>query len=242
MRRVMAILALAAAASLAPREAAAGGIEVRLGAFLPRAEGSGLIGANATDSLFSTTSDLFGTTKSDWRGVTGGIEFAGEIAPSLELGFHVDGYSRTLDTSYREFVRPGEREIQQTLKLTYVPVGFTLRLIPGGRHARLRPYVGVGADLIFWNYEEFGDFIDFDSPDLEIVGDAFEADGVQPGFHATGGLRLGLTDDLSLTAEARYQWAPREVMGDDFAPRAPGLENRLDFNGASFTAGLNLRF
>jgi opacity protein-like surface antigen len=242
MRRVMSILVLGAATSLAALPAAAGSIEVRLGAFLPRAEGSGLVGSRATASLFSTTSDLFGTTKSDWRGFTGGLEFAGEIAPSLELGVHVDGYSRTLDTSYREFTRPGGREIEQTLELTYVPVGVTLRLIPGDRHAALRPYVGVGADLIFWNYEEFGDFIDFDSANLDIVADAFKADGVQPGFHVTGGLRLRLTDDLSLTGEARYQWAPREVMGHDFAPRAPGLENRLDFNGASFTAGLNLRF
>jgi opacity protein-like surface antigen len=228
----MAILTLGAAAGVFPLQASAGSIEARLGTFLPRAD----------STLFQDTRELFGARKGDWRGFTGGFEFAGRIAPNIELGVHVDAYSKTLDTSYVDYVRPGGREIQQSLKLETVPVGFTLRVIPGDRGSFVRPYVGVGADLIFWKYEEFGDFVDFGSPDLEILPDAFRADGVQPGFHATGGLRLRLTYDLSFTAEARYQWAGREKMGDDFAPNAPGLENVLDLNGASFTAGLHLRF
>lgn len=232
MRRAIAILSLCAAASVFPLRAEAGSVEVRLGAFLPRAD----------STLFQDTRELFGARKSDWRGFTGGVEFAGQLAPNFELGVHVDGYSRTLDTSYVDFVRPGGREIQQTLKLEMVPVGFTLRIVPGDRRSFVRPYVGLGADLIFWKYREFGDFVDFGSPGLDILADSFRADGVQPGFHATGGVRLRLTYDLSLTAEARYQWAGREKMGDDFAPNAPGLENVLDLNGASFTAGLHLRF
>lgn len=232
MRRQMVTLSLATALALVPLQAAAGSVEVRLGAFLPRAD----------SSLFADTADLFGTQKSDWRGFSGGLEFAGELAPNVELGVHVDGYSRSLDTSYREFTRPSGREIQQTLELTMVPVGLTLRLVPGQRHAFVRPYVGGGVDLIFWKYEEFGDFIDFDSANLDIVADAFQSDGVKVGFHAVGGLRLRLSDDFSLTGEARYQFGGRPVMGDDFEARGPGLENKLDLNGASFTAGINLRF
>lgn len=232
MRRTIAILSLGAALAVLPREAAAAGIEVRLGAFVPRAD----------STLFRDADELFGATKSDWVGVTGGVEFAGHVARNVELGVSVDGYSRTLDTSYVDFVRPRGGEIQQTLKLTTVPVGVTLRFISDSRSAVLRPYVGVGADLVYWKYEEFGDFIDFGSPDLDIVADAFEADGVEPAFHVSGGVRFRITYDLSLTAEGRYQWAKEIVMGDDFAANAPGLENRLDLNGASFTVGLNLRF
>ncbi len=232
MRRMTAFVILGAALSVGSMQAAAGGIEVRLGGFLPRAD----------SSLFDDTADLFGTTKSDWRHVTGGVEFAGNLAPGLELGVHVDGYSRSLDTSYREFTRPSGREIQQTLELTMVPVGLTLRVVPGNRDSFVRPYVGAGVDLVFWNYEEFGDFIDFDSPNLDVVSDAFRSDGVKAGFHVAGGLRLRVSDDLSLTGEARYLFAGRTVMGDDFEARGPGLENKLDLNGAAFTVGLNLRF
>ncbi len=31
-------------------------------------------------------------------------------------------------------------------------------------------------------------------------------------------------------------------MGDDFAPNEPGLVNRIDLSGASFTVGLHVRF
>ncbi len=232
MRRTSAILILSAAAGAWAGAAHATGLEVRLGGFFPRAQ----------STLFDDTTELFTASRDDWRGFTGGVEFSAGLSSNIELGVHVDGYSRTLDTEYREFERPGKRPILQSLKLTTVPLGVTLRMVGGHENAALRPYVGVGADLIFWEYEEFGDFIDFDSPDLDIVADAFRAEGVQPGFHAAGGLRLRLSYDLSLTAEGRYQWAQREVMGDDFAPRGPGLENELDLNGASFTIGLRLRF
>jgi opacity protein-like surface antigen len=226
MSRTPAILSIALALAV-PVSSAAAGLDVRFGGFLPRAE----------SNLFDDDAELYTIEPGgdDWRGFTGGAEFSARLGDLVELGFHVDGYSRTVHTSYRDFVSSSGREITQSLKLQTVPVGISLRLAPGGRHARVVPYAAVGGDLVFYKYEEFGDFIDFDSPNQTIIADSFVSEGMAPGFHVAGGVRFGLTHDFSLTGEVRYLWA-KDDMGDDFRG------NEIDLSGASVTVGLNVRF
>jgi opacity protein-like surface antigen len=239
MRRGGVVLALGIALA---EQAQAGGFDVRLGAFFPRAE-SNLF---ADDAVLYTRGGPLGPdgnppglrTK-DWIGFFGGIEYNQRLARNVEIAFAIDGYGRTLETAYREFTRDDGRDITQTLKLSIVPVGVSLRLVPTGRRVRIAPYVGAGVDLFFWRYEEFGDFIDFDDPDLPIVSDSFVSDGVTPGFHVAGGLRVKVTDDVSLVGEGRYQWA-EDDMGDDFF-RATD-KNRIDLTGAAATFGVHVRF
>lgn len=226
MRRVMAVVTLGLLWGL-PVVGSAGGFDLRFGGFIPRAE----------SNLFSDDAELYTVGKSDWRGGTGGIEYNVRLVRNLEMGFHLDGYGRTVHTSYRDFVRPSGREIEQSLQLSIVPIGLSLRLVPTSRHAHVAPYASVGADLYFWRYEEFGDFIDFDDANRTIIADAFVSEGVTPGVHVAGGLRVPVNDDLSITGEVRYQVASRAKMGGDFSH-----ENRLDLTGASATLGLHLRF
>jgi hypothetical protein len=174
--------------------------------------------------------------KSDWTGFTGGVEYSGRIARNLELGVHVDGYSRSLDTVYRAYTDETGRDIPQTLKLEIVPVGFTLRFVAGSRRSTIVPYLGVGADLYYWSYEEFGSFIDFDDPDLAIIDDAFYSNGVTGGGHVVAGLRVHLNHDVSMTGEGRYNWAPTDDMEDDFRSL------QVDLSGWSATVGVRIEF
>lgn len=224
-RAVAAILALGVVAA-APAPGWASGLDLRVGGFFPRAQ----------SNLFDDTSELFTVDKEDWRGVYGGAEFNFELARHVEMGFSIDGYSRTLDTVYRDFVRESGAEIPQTLRLTIVPLGVSLRLLPADRFAAVSPYVTVGGDVFFYKYEEFGDFIDFFSDDFDISADAFESDGAIFGGHAAAGLRVPVGDDFAITGEVRYQYAPRKRMGDDFR------NNEIDLSGVSATLGLRLRF
>lgn len=226
MRRVMVVAALGAIALAAvPQRAAAGSLDLRAGAFFPRAD----------SDLFDDTNELFGVDKQDWIGFTGGAEYSFRVADHVELGFHVDGYGRTLDTSYVDFTRPSGREIEQTLKLTSVPVGATLRFVVNPSRGEFTPYFGVGADVVGYEYEEFGDFIDFFDDGLPVSPDSFIDTGAAAGFHVTAGLRFPLGDDFSLVAEGRYLWAKAD-MGEDFR------ENQIDLGGPSATFGINLRF
>jgi opacity protein-like surface antigen len=156
------------------------------------------------------------------------------VAPFAEVGFFIDGYSRTVNTSYRDYVRPNGREITQSLKFSMVPVGATVRFGPTRRGA-VAPYVGGGIGFVAWEYEEYGDFVDFDDFDLPVIEDAFFSEGTAFMWHAVAGIRIPIGDDFSLVAEGRYQWS-EDDMGDDFRG------NRIDLSGASATLGLNIRF
>ena len=228
-RTATALMVLGLAVAI-PGSASAGGLDLRFGAFLPSAD----------SNLFDDDADLYvrngnRITDGDWRGFTGGAELSLNLSRELELGFHIDGYGRKLHTAYREFEHPDGRDIAQTLDFTVVPMGVSLRFAPGGRHAAIVPYVAVGADLIYWKYEEFGEFVDFGVPNRPIVDDSFKSDGVRPGFHVAGGLRIAISHDFSLVGEARYQRAKAD-MGDDFRG------NEIDLGGLSATVGLHVRF
>jgi hypothetical protein len=226
MGRALAVLTLLIVGMLLPGSASAGALDVRLGWFFPREE----------SILFVDDRVLYTVDKGDWDSFTGGVEFSGRIARNVELGVHVDGYGRSLDTVYRDYTDETGRDIPQTLKLEIVPVGLTLRFVAGSRRSTVVPYFGVGGDLFYWSYEEYGAFIDFDDPDLPIIDDAFYSDGVTFGGHAVAGLRVHLNHDVSITGEGRYNWAPTDDMGDDF----PLLQ--VDLSGWSATVGVRIQF
>ena len=229
MRRATVVLTLALLGALPAAESHAGSLDIRGGGFFPKLD----------SNLFVDDADLYqkdgrSLKRSDWAGATGGVQFNKGIARNVELGFSVDVYERTLRTSYRDFVGDSGREIQQSLKLNIVPVGVSLRFGPT-RRGQLSPYLSVGGDLFYYRYQEFGDFIDFEAANQPIINDSFVAQGVAPGFHVAGGLRVPIGDDFNLTAEGRYQWA-KDDMKDDFRG------NRIDLTGASATLGVNIHF
>jgi outer membrane protein with beta-barrel domain len=224
MRRVVAVLAVSVLAGLAS-EASAGGLDLRIGAFFPRAE----------SNLFLDDAILYTVDKGDWIGVYGGAEYSFGVADKVELGFHIDGYGRSPNTSYRDFVRPSGREITQTLDLYTIPVGMTLRFVPRTGRGEISPYIGVGPDVVFWQYEEFGDFIDFDDPAMPVIPDHFLSDGAAFGFHVVAGVRVPISYDFGIVLEGKYIWA-KDDMGEDFRG------NKIDLSGPSATLGFQIRF
>ena len=231
MRRAILSLALLALLVAGASRATAGGLDLRMGGYFPR----------GNETLFLDDRSLYFVEKSDFYGPYGGIEYNQVLTNNVELGISLDGYSRTVDTSYRDYERPGGGEIFQSLKFNMLPLGVSLRFLPTGKKARIVPYVGGGVDAIFYKYEEFGDFIAFDEPDLPIYSDGFKSDGTAFGVHALGGLRVYVNRDIAIVGEGRYQWATAE-MGDDFSPNEPGLINTIDLSGATFTVGVHIRF
>ena len=117
-----------------------------------------------------------------------------------------------------------------------VPLGVSLRVLPLDRYAAVQPYATVGADVFFYKYEEFGDFIDFFDNSRPIFNDSFRSQGAIFGGHAAAGLRVPLGHDFAITGEVRYQFAPTKRMNDDFD------QNRIDVSGGSATLGVRLRF
>ena len=240
MRRVMAGLGLILLVAGAGR-AEAGGVDLRIGGFFPQMRDCGVSAERPEYTLFRDVCDFFFVGKGDFDGVYGGIEYNQVLMDYVEVGVHYDYYSRTIDTSYRDWTRPDDSEIRQSLRLRVAPLGVTVRFLPTSKRAKLVPYVGGGVDALFYKYEEWGDFIDFFDPELPIVADHFVADSTAFGVHALGGLRVYLNRDIAVVGEGRYQWGADD-MGDDFAPNEPGLVNRIDLSGWTFTVGVHVRF
>jgi opacity protein-like surface antigen len=228
---------LLAAFGVTTTPAHAGGLDLRFGGYFPSANSN--LFADVTSlytrgASFSTATPP-GVQKSDWQGFFGGIEYNQKVANNVELAVHVDGYSKSLDTSYRDYVNFDDSPIQQTLRLMVAPVGVSVRLGPTSRRARLAPFVVAGVDAMVYSYEEFGDFIDFFDPDREILYDSFRSDGVDFGVHLGAGLRVAIGDDFAIVGEARYYWSKTQ-MGDDFD------QNEIDLGGLAATIGVHVRF
>jgi len=247
LKRACAVLAVLV--TLAPASSFAGNLTLRLGGFFPSADGTSCPPNNASCSIFDDASEFYtleagfgevvppGLKDSDWDGWTFGAAYFAKVANGIELGVSVDGYDKQLDTSYREFLNDDTgSEIFQSLRLTIVPVGVAVRLTPTSRRG-ITPYLEVGADAIWYKYEEFGEFIDFHAApgDDDIVADSFLSDGWGYGFHVAGGLKVPINRDFSIVGEGKYQWA-EDDMDDDFRL------NGIDLGGWSATLGFNIRF
>jgi len=240
VKKVLAASTLAVLSTVAS-SAFAGSVEIRLGGFFPAAKSN--LFTDATDNFALQSVAAMdplqtprGITRGDWDGLYGGAEFSERVAKNVEMGVHVDGYGRDLDTTYREFTHPGGGEISQTFRLRFVPVGVSVRFINTSRRARLSPYVSFGADAVYYRYEEIGEFVDFLDPDLGIGSDSFYSSGWLPGAHVAAGLRVPLGDDFRLSVEGKYLWTARHVMNGD------RFKSEIDARGFSVTGGISVRF
>jgi outer membrane protein W len=252
VRRAAASITLLLALVSAAPAAQAGGLDLRIGAFLPRQHDCGIpSNVPAEYTLFQDVCELyskagdgsfFNAGNPPFGGsVYGGVEYNHVIFKNVEAAVHFDGYSETTDTFYRDYERPGGGDIFQTLRLQVLPLGVSLRFLPTGKRHKFVPFVGGGIDAVFYKYEEFGDFIDFFDPDLAITPDHFISESTAFGVHALGGIRYYVNHDIAIVGEAKYLWA-HDDMGDDFLPNSPGLVNRIDLSGWVFTGGVHLRF
>jgi opacity protein-like surface antigen len=239
LRRVLGLAFVGLAVATWPAMALADGLEVRMGAFRPLGGSSAQPGScgdvNPTGcNLFLDLDELFGATRKGWTGLAGGIEYSRSLSRKVELGFHIDGFGRTRFTSYRDYEWEDGGDIEQELKLSVVPIGMTVRVLPLGDRKVLSPYVGVGADIVVWEYAEWGDFLDGDSMDVSSVDRMVS--GATPGLHVAAGLRVPLSHDFSATAEVRYLLAKKDQM------EYPFEVYDIDASGTSATFGVQLRF
>jgi hypothetical protein len=237
MRRALHLVVFGVAAIL-PSTALASSVELRAGAFFP-------ITGKATPSdcltgcnLFPDLNELYGAKTSGWSGATGGVEVSHRLAPGVELGVHMDGYSRRRHTHYASSEAP--RDLRQTLELSYAPIGVSLRIMPPGPRMAIKPYVAAGPDVVLWEYKEHGGYYDFDNQ--ESFDAEYRASGATWGLHAAAGVRVPISYDFALTAEVRYLWAGKVHMGGDFVNDKDESIYDIQPGGLSATLGLRMRF
>jgi opacity protein-like surface antigen len=110
--------------------------------------------------------------------------------------------------------------------------------------ARWSPYVGGGGGIAWYRFEQFGDFVNYetiDHPDFpdgpEIFTDRFRSTGSGGTLHAIAGLEVSLTRQLVLRGEYRYNWGDAPVDSRAFSGFEP-----IDLAGHRATIGIATRF
>lgn len=192
-------------------------------------------GRDADDVLWNNAGFLT-FEPDDFDNGTIGVEWHVGIGNFLEAGVGVGYYSRSVDTVYRDYVNDNGLEIPQELKLRMVPVNFTARLFPFGRHNTVQPYVGGGLAVVNWKYSETGEFIDFNN-DNEVFRDQFVDDGNEVAPVVLGGVRFPIGDAFRIGGEFRWQGGKA-----DLDPALGFAGSTLDLSGYSYLATFQFRF
>ncbi len=200
--------------------------------------------ARAESEIFEFTSDLLTLEKSDFNAPGIAIDLGLPINSRLDtlVGFE---FSRASAASqYRDLIDSDGLEIEQTTALSQVNLSGSIELavLPRGRAvgqyawvpAAVTPYVGAGAGLVWYRFEQQGDFVDF--VDQSIFTALLRSSGWTPGAHVFSGLDIKVARQILLTAEARYQWASAS-MKDDFADF-----DSIDLTGLRITFGVQFIF
>jgi hypothetical protein len=215
-----------------PRQSA---FQVRLGVFMPTAD-SDFWDANKND---------FTLSGSDFDSFMLGFTYVHPYSNYVEIGFNFDFYEETASSQYREYFDFGP--VYHDTTLTLMPLTADVRFIPGGRY-RVRPggrhivkpvfYIGAGAGLTFWEYEEVGEFVCEDDLGFFPCGDRLLDDNVTFELHALAGVEVPVGRWTNLLFEGRYSVAEDDLSGD-FAGFAL---KELDVGGSSIFGGLSFRF
>ena len=200
--------------------------------------------ARAESEIFEFASDLLTLEKSDFNapGIAIDLGFALNSRVDALAGFE---FSRASAVSqYRDLIDSDGFEIEQTTALSQVNLSGSIELavLPRGRAvgqyawvpSAVTPYVGAGAGLVWYRFEQEGDFVDF--VDDSIFTALLRSSGWTPAWHTFAGVDIKVARQILVTAEARYQWADAS-MSEDFVDFEP-----IDLTGLRITGGVQFVF
>ena len=215
------------------------GIQFRLGLFNPTGD----------SDFWRDTEGTFTLRASDFDDLMLGVSFVRPVSNEVEIGFNLDVFQETVGSSVRPALDPFDEPDLHDTRLTILPLTADVRFLPGGRY-RVRPggrmiikpafYVGAGIGFNFWEYEEYGRFLDLSIvPPEPIPGFlAFRDDGVAFEVHGLAGVELPLGRTTNLLFELRHSIS-NDDLGGDFSD-LPFRE--LDLGGTAVFGGMAFRF
>ena len=185
------------------------------------------------DGFWVDTESVFTLDASDFEEFSLGFSYVHSVLNWLEVGFNIDIFEETVRSEYRDFEDQDGSSILHDSSLSLVPMTVDVRFLPTGRY-RIRPggrhivrptfYLGAGAGFVFWEYEEFGDFLDFTFDPPEIFGpELFTDDGVVLEVHGLAGVEIQICSFHCLGYVGE---------GKSITVQRPGKNLDRDFGGA----------
>jgi hypothetical protein len=168
------------------------------------------------------------------------------LTPRTDAVIGVEVNRASVPSEYRNFVDNNRQPIEQTTSLTELNLTGNIRfaIMPRGREIgrfawvprTVVPYVGAGGGMLWYQFQQAGDFVDALDPRRAIFTDVFKAQGWTPSAQVFSGVDVRLHGRWFLTLDGRYLWAAG-ALGNDFEGFDP-----IDLAGFRAGAGINILF
>ena len=204
----------------------------------------GFASPTASSDVFDFSSKQLTVGKGDFGSAAFGVDFGVRVADRLDLQFGVASMGRNVDSEFRKYVDNSDKPIEQRTTFRRAPVtaGLKYSLSSPGRSlsrlawvpSKFTPYVAAGGGAMWYSFKQAGDFVDFKT--FDVFASDLSSSSWAPMAYGAGGMDYSLSPHLSLTTEARYDYA-RAAMNKSFE----GF-NRIDLSGLSANVGLTVRF
>ena len=204
----------------------------------------GWVFARSGSDLFDFVEEQLTVDKSDFNTATVAGDVGIALSSRADAVIGLDFSRASVASEYRNFVDNNRLPIEQTTSLRQLNLTGSIRfaLAPRGREvSRLAwvpnsvvPYAGAGAGMLWYRFQQSGDFIDVF--DQSVFPETFTAEGWTPSAHVLAGVDVKVYRRLYLSLDGRYIWAAGEL-GSDFENFDP-----IDLAGFRFGAGVNLLF
>jgi outer membrane protein W len=198
----------------------------------------------ASSDVFDFTTEQLTVDRTDFGAVALQAEFAVRATEKLDVVAGASWAADQTTSEFRDWIGTDNLPIQQTTRFSRVPLTLGVKwfLHERGRSlgnfawvpTKWSPYVGAAAGAVWYEFEQQGEFVDYQT--LDIFRDLYLSNGWAPTAHFMAGMDYTLLPRLALTAEARYSWAKSKLSRDfvDF--------DDIDLAGLQATAGISLRF
>ena len=151
--------------------------------------------ANASSDVFSDATTQLTLNKGDFSGFNWGGDISYSTGDRWDLLFDAEVANASKSSEFRNFIGSDDQPIEQSTKFERVPLTLGLKyyLTSRGRSVsqfayvptKFAPYVSVGAGAMYYDFQQKGDFVDFQSETLGYLQHDSGVVGV--GANGTGG-------------------------------------------------------
>jgi hypothetical protein len=205
---------------------------------------SGYAFQRANGDIFDFVTEEHTLGRRDFDAPYLGAELGLRVSEQLDITLAVGFQESSQESEFRDWVDPDDLPITQETGLSQLPATIGVRYYPVPRGRALgrfawvprtfTPFIGGSIGLVSYDFEQFGEFIDYDT--LDIFYDDFISDGEAFLARASAGLNISVGPQFLFSVEGRYNWADAKMEGDYF-----GFDP-IDLDGFQVLGGLAVRF
>ncbi len=199
-------------------------VNLKIGLFVPRME----------SDLWETNIKNLTFDRADMVNVYYAGEYEAFLNRYCSFTLEVGSYTKNIYAEYRDFTYDDGAPIYQNISLRLTPIEANLKYYPLGHRHRVFPFIGAGAGVYAWTYQQWGDFINFE--DLSINEGFAETRRFAFGLNGRAGLVFRFHSKLALALEGKYTYLKGRL-----SEYFEGFES-LDLGGLTVNASINIYF